>query len=34
LWIYPEAAEGVCVIDTNASDHRLAFVSLSLAQQP
>jgi endonuclease/exonuclease/phosphatase family metal-dependent hydrolase len=30
LWIYPEIAEGVGVIDSTASDHRLAFVSISL----
>lgn len=30
LWIYPNLAEGVGVIDTNASDHRLAFVSINL----
>jgi len=32
VWIYPEIAEGVGVIDTNATDHRLAFVSISLGQ--
>jgi endonuclease/exonuclease/phosphatase family metal-dependent hydrolase len=30
VWIYPELAEGVGVIDSNASDHRLAFVSVPL----
>lgn len=34
IWIYPEAAEGANVMPSQASDHRLAFVSISLARQP
>jgi endonuclease/exonuclease/phosphatase family metal-dependent hydrolase len=33
LWIYPEIANGVGVIESSASDHRLAFVSLLLTPQ-
>ena len=32
VWIYPDVAEGVGVIDSDASDHQLAFVSISLPE--
>ena len=32
VWIYPDVAEGVGVIESDASDHQLAFVSISLPE--
>lgn len=32
IWIYPQIAEGVGVMPTVASDHRLAYVQISLGQ--
>ncbi len=34
LWLYPEIADGVGVMDTRASDHRMAFVNIRLSTAP